>query len=92
MLVDLVPPEKRIVFQTHFRPNIIHSGKAAPVENRELIFKAVTDFCETYKDRMAVFDPSVVIQQNNLSEMMDGDLHFTPKGHQICFDALYSFL
>jgi hypothetical protein len=77
-------PNKKILFQVHFRPNII---KEAPsIANREIIYKVVCEFCKKNKNAF-LYDPSSLLKTNHA--LYDGDLHFKPEGHRQSFKYMY---
>jgi hypothetical protein len=74
---NLIPLHKNILFQVHFRPNIIYQDPNRVIHKREVIYNVVSAFCQLY-DHTFLHDPSTLIQTN--ISLYDGDTHFTPKG------------
>lgn len=78
-LVSLLP-NKKIIFQCHFRPNIIYGDENKRIEKRETIFNTLEKFCEG-RDNIFLHDPSILIKNDHT--LFDGDDsgdHFTKKG------------
>jgi hypothetical protein len=86
MLRDMIPEEKRIIFQVHFRPNIIYHSDSTAIDKRETIHRVVSEFCGANKN-VRIYDPSIVIRADKT--LFDGDTHFTDKGHETSFNYLY---
>lgn len=82
---EIIPLNKKILFQTHFRPNIIHNDEGKTIGKREVIYNVVNKFCEENKNTF-IYDPSILIQQNH--SFFDGDVHFTQIGHIESFKYL----
>lgn len=80
-------PKKKIIFQCHFRPNIIFNDAQKTIENRELIYNTLKKFCEE-NDSCFLYDPSILLQQNK--ELFDGDTHFSRIGFDESFNFLYN--
>ena len=80
-------PEKKIIFQCHFRPNIIYNDNTKRIENREFIYNTLKKFCDE-NNRCFLYDPSIILQQNN--SLFDGDTHFTSRGFNKSFKFLYN--
>jgi len=76
-------PGKKILFQTHFRPQII--GKGNNIENREIIHKVLDEFCD--QKTTFLYDPSVLLQTN--PSLYDGENHFKKDGYKASFDYMY---
>jgi hypothetical protein len=81
----LIPNNKKILFQVHFRPNIIYNDNTKSIEKREIIYNIVNNFCSV-NDNTFIYDPSIIINKNN--ELFDGDTHFTPNGHIESFNYI----
>ena len=78
-LVSLLP-NKKIIFQCHFRPNIIYGDENKRIEKREIIFNTLEKFCDG-QDNIFLHDPSILIKNDHT--LFDGDDsgdHFTKKG------------
>lgn len=86
ILYDLLPKGKKILFQTHFRPNIIYNDPARAIENREIIYTVVNTFCNA-SEHAYLYDPSLLLRTNH--SLFDGDSHFYHNGHHMCFQYLY---
>ena len=83
----LIPFNKKILFQVHFRPNIIYNDVSKTIENREIIYNLINKFCEINKNTF-IYDPSILIQKNH--SLFDGDTHFTDFGHIESFNYIYN--
>ena len=83
----LIPINKKILLQIHFRPNIINNDPLHRIENREIIYDVVSNFCEQNNNTF-LYDPSILIQTNHL--LFDGDSHFTSAGHIESFFYIYN--
>jgi hypothetical protein len=86
ILRDLIPKGKKILFQIHFRPNIIYNDASKIIYKREIIYNVVHNFCNTHED-VYLYDPSVLL--NTDKSLFDGNTHFTPIGHEKSFKYLY---
>jgi hypothetical protein len=86
ILRDLIPEGKKIIFQIHFRPNIIHNNNTISIEKREIIYNVINNFCSMNKNTY-LYDPSVVLNKDNT--LFDGDTHFNIRGLQTSFEYLY---
>jgi hypothetical protein len=86
-LRSLIPNNKKILFQVHFRPNIIYNNPSKKIEKREIIYDVVNKFCEINENTF-IYDPSVLIK-TNLS-FFDGDTHFSNTGHVESFNYMYN--
>jgi hypothetical protein len=76
-------PGKKILFQTHFRPQIINNGTI--ILNREIIYNTVKDFCDN--KTTFLYDPSLLLKDN--PALYDGNNHFKQPGHKASFDYMY---
>lgn len=81
-LSNLIPENKKILFQVHFRPNIIHDNDAKIIENREIIYRVAKKFCNI-RSNTYVHDPSIILK-NNLNAY-DDDVHFNNNEHKLNF-------
>jgi len=81
----LIPLHKKILFQVHFRPNIIYNDTSKTIDKRELIFNVINEFCEK-NENTYIYDPSFLLKTNNT--LFDGDTHFTDNGHLESFDYI----
>lgn len=88
MTIRQLLPGKKILFQVHFRPNVIfqHEDKAIPA--RESIYCVVKKFCEENYDTY-MNDPSPMIQKNFTGLCRD-DAHFIEMGYVENFNCLYN--
>jgi hypothetical protein len=86
VLRNLIPAEKPILFQTHFRPNIIYNDAAKTIEKREIIYDVISRFCNNNTNTY-VYDPSIVIEGDHT--LFDGDTHFTSDGYLASFNYMY---
>lgn len=83
---SLIPAHKPLLFQTHFRPNIIKNNVLLKISKRELIYFTALSICRLYPNTY-VYDPSIIIR-NDLS-LYDGDVHFNERGFQRNFEAIF---
>jgi hypothetical protein len=84
---ECIPLPKKILFQVHFRPNIIYDDANKAIEKREVIFKVVTKFCEQNENTF-IYDPSILIQTD--TSLFDGDTHFSwMNGYEKSFNYIY---
>jgi len=83
----LIPANKKLLFQVHFRPNIIYNNTAKTIENREKIYSIISSFCEMNENTF-IYDPSILLQANN--SLFDGDIHFANNGHLESFNYIYN--
>lgn len=84
-LCSLIPTNKKIVFQTHFRPNIIYSDESKALEKRETIYNTVVKFCDN-RPNTYIYDPSELLQSDHT--LFDGDVHFVGNGAMRSFEHL----
>jgi hypothetical protein len=77
-------PNKKIIFQCHFRPNIIYNEREKSIQNRELIYETLKKFCDN--KNTFLYDPSELIKFDN--NLFDGDIHFTSKGLHESFNHI----
>lgn len=84
---QLIPLHKKILFQVHFRPNIIYNDASQTIEKREVIYHLINKFCEKNENTF-LYDPSILIQTN--PSLFDGDTHFTHNGHIESFNYIYN--
>jgi hypothetical protein len=69
-------PNKIIIFQCHFRPNIIYDNNNLKIEKREIIYNTLLKICDNKK--IFLHDPSEFIKLDKI--LYDGDTHFTEEG------------
>jgi hypothetical protein len=86
LLRDSIPSDKNILFQIHFRPNVIYNDVDRTIEKREMIHDSVRHFCESNKNTF-MYDPSALLTSNH--GLFDGDTHFTKRGYVESFDYIY---
>jgi hypothetical protein len=79
-------PKKKLIFQCHFRPNIIYNDEKKTIGKRELIYNTLKKFCDE-NDGCFLYDPSILLKQNNA--LFDGDTHFNSIGLNESFNFLY---
>lgn len=86
VLRRLVPLGKPILFQCHFRPNVIYNDSSKTIEKREIIYRVLTRFCENNKD-VYLYDPSQLLQRD--PSLFDGFDHFTKEGYLANFECIF---
>jgi hypothetical protein len=86
---NLIPFNKKLLFQVHFRPNIIYNDTNKTVKNREIIFNVIKQFCENNQNTY-FYDPSDVIKKNPSLFVFDHEKHFTEIGHTESFKYIYN--
>ncbi len=86
ILHSLISPAKKIIFQCHFRPNIIYGDNKLAVANREIIYETLIHFSKMHKN-VFIIDPSIFLQEN--IDCYDGNLHFTSIGNVKYAEYLY---
>ena len=84
---ELIPSNKKILFQVHFRPNIIYSDTSKIIDKREVIYNVINKFCEK-NENTYIYDPSILLQTNH--SFFDGDTHFTDSGYIESFNYIYN--
>ena len=82
-------PGKRVVFQCHFRPNVIYNDDCKALRNREIIYNTIYEFCKL-NSNCYLYDPSVLIREDHT--LYDGDTHFTQKGYRYSFNHICKLL
>lgn len=83
----LVPAQKKILFQVHFRPDVIYGDPRQAIVQRDTIYRTVHAFCQQ-TEHTFLHDPSVLLRANRA--LFDGDTHFSPRGLRENFAYLYS--
>jgi hypothetical protein len=83
---ELIPLHKKILFQVHFRPNIIFNSEDKKIHKREIIYNVVNQYCKNTKNTY-MYDPSILLKTNH--SFMHNDSHFTHIGHRASFDYIY---
>jgi hypothetical protein len=76
----------KILFQCHFRPNIIYNDPSRMIQKREIIYETLKYFCDQTPNTY-LYDPSVFLQKN--PQFFDGDTHFTADGNIEGFKHMY---
>jgi len=84
---QLIPFNKKILFQVHFRPNIIYNDCSKTIDKREIIYNVIHKFCENNENTF-IYDPSILIQKEH--SLFDGDTHFTSDGYIESFNYIYN--
>ena len=87
-LRELIPKTKTILFQTHFRPNIIYNDDNKRIQNREIIFDTIDIFCKN-NINVFVYDPSIIVKLYGTTMLID-DLHFSKEGYAKNFEYIYN--
>jgi len=87
LIRKLIPLNKNILFQVHFRHNIIYNDDNKKIENREVLYNLISQFCKKNKNTF-IYDPSVLILTNH--SLFNGDAHFTQNGHIESFNYIYN--
>jgi hypothetical protein len=85
ILRNLIPKEKTILFQCHFRPNIIYNDPSKKIEKREIIYNVLSDFCKN-NENTYLHDPSVLLSHDR--SLFDGDTHFNDRGYNKNYNYL----
>lgn len=88
VLRNLIHSSKPIVFQTHFRPNIMYNDDNMRIENREIIFNTIEKFCKN-NSNVFIYDPSIIVKLYGPT-MLDDDVHFSKEGHIKNFKYIYN--
>ena len=86
LLHALIPAGKPILFQTHFRPNIVYNDPSKTIDNREILYNVVTRYCNAHANAY-IYDPSVLLATDR--SLFDGATHFKPRGHEQSFMYMY---
>jgi hypothetical protein len=82
-ILKLYKPDAKVVFQCHFRPQIISPENGVVIPNRELIHDALSSFVQKLEDPSVAFvDPSKAIELDEEAYVHEDDnfTHFTDKG------------
>ena len=87
-LRNLIHSSKTIVFQTHFRPNIIYNNDNMCIKNREIIFNTIEHFCKN-NSNVFIYDPSIIVKLYGPTMLTD-DTHFSKIGHIKNFEYIYN--
>jgi hypothetical protein len=86
---NIIPSEKHIVIQGHFRPQIVYGSERKPIAKREIIFGAVNRFI-TDSENVSFCDPSDFLKDNQ--DCTDDDVHFNNEGHIKFFNYLIEWI
>jgi hypothetical protein len=84
---NMIPYDKKILFQVHFRPNIIYDNINLVIDQRESIYNIVNKFCQEMNNTF-IYDPSILLNSNN--ELFNGENHFNSNGHLESFNYIYN--
>lgn len=76
-ICSMIPSGKPIIFQCHFRPNVIYNDESKIIVNRERIYHTLKEFCSTH-DNVFLYDPSELLLANK--RLFDGEIHLTRSG------------
>jgi hypothetical protein len=86
---SIIPLDKHIVIQGHFRPQIVYGSDHSPIAKREIICNAINHFINDSKN-VSLCDPSYFLKDNQ--DCTDDDIHFNDIGHIKFFDYLYEWI
>lgn len=86
ILYNMIPKDKKIIFQTHFRPNIIYNNTSKMITQRTIIYNTILNFCKRHSNTY-VHDPSILLKSNKT--LYNGDVHFNEKGYIANFNHIY---
>jgi len=86
ILQGLIPKGKKIIFQIHFRLNVIYNDASKVIDKREIIYNVVNNFCNTHENAY-LYDPSIILNEDK--SLYDGETHFNNIGHIISFNYIY---
>lgn len=86
ILKSLIPEGRAIIFQIHFRPNIIYNNTLKTIEKREIIYNSVKKFCSIHNN-VYLYDPSLLLQKD--TSLFDGENHFNDRGLEMSFNYIY---
>lgn len=86
ILYNLIPKDKPIIFQCHFRPNIIYKDESKAIINREIIYNVLNKFCSSNSNSY-LYDPSILLNIN--PSLFDSDVHFNHIGYTMNFKYIY---
>ncbi len=87
IIKNLIPKNKKIIFQIHFRPNIIYNNDELAIKNREILYNVINNFCNS-NDNIYLSDPSVILNKNN--QLLYDDTHFNGDGYLEYFNYLFN--
>jgi len=86
ILCNLLPKGTEIIFQTHFRIDVIRDDPNNYIENRDLIYKVVKKYCEDHPE-VKHFDPTYLLRENR--DYMQDNEHFVIAKLGFIFEHLY---
>ena len=75
-LIKLLP-NKKIIFQCYFRPNIIFNDESKKIINREIIYNTLLKCCN---ENISLYDPSIILVDNH--DLLIDTEHFSDSGIQ----------
>jgi hypothetical protein len=86
---SMIPIEKKIIFQSHIRLNVVYSNETNRIEKREIINDVITRYCNNNKEKnVQHFDPSYLVQLN--PHIIEADnKHFHDTQYKLVFDYIY---
>jgi len=87
ILYNMIPKDKKIIFQTHFRPNIIYNNISKMIIQRTIIYDTVFNFCKR-NNNTYIHDPSILLKSNKA--LYNSDVHFNEKGYIANFNDIYT--
>lgn len=85
LLRSMIPQDKKILFQVHFRLDVIHQDPSQQIPMRETIFRTVEKFCREQENTF-IYDPSMWLKSN--PSHYGNATHLNPVGHQASFDFM----
>ena len=88
-LLTLLPSNKKIIFQCHFRPNIIHNDESKAIINREMIYNILKKLCDN-NDKLLLHDPSEIIKNDH--SIYNGGDHWQEEGYKRNFNKILELL
>ena len=86
-LINLLPKNKKILFQTHFRLNIIYNDDNKKITAREIIYNTLMKFIDI--PNVFVHDPSVIFENNQREIFGNDEQHFSELGYSKNFQYIY---
>jgi len=88
ILRKLINIDKKIIFVSHFRPNLIYNDESKKIISREIIFNTIKQFCENNIDlNVLYYDPSNFI--NSHINYLSDNYHYNEKYIKESFENLY---
>jgi len=89
-IIQLIPANKKIIFQPHFRPNIIYNDSTKSINKREIIYNTISKFIEENKNKY----PNIHLHDISSLEpscFEDTD-HLFENGNDESFRRLYNII